>query len=136
MKKVLFLFVAFALLAPQFGCKTMQAMDEKASKLTSNPEVRQGIMNKLVGLLGKKDPQKKETAMSKLAAFGSKAVPSLIGALKGGDKPTKQGALETLGRIGPAAKPAEPEVKKATQSADPDIKSAAMSALAKIMGKK
>ncbi len=135
MKKALFLFAVLSVVSAQWGCKTIQSMDDKASALASDPNTKQGIMDKLVGLLGKQSGDQKESTMSKIAAFGSKAVPSLVNALKGGDKPTQQGALETLGRIGPAAKPAEPEVKKATQSADPDIKNAAMSALSKIMGK-
>ncbi len=135
MKKALFLFAVLSVVSAQWGCKTIQSMDEKASSMVSDPNTKQSIMSKLVGLLGKQSGDQKESTISKIAAFGSQAVPSLVNALKGGDKPTQQGALETLGRIGPAAKPAEPEVQKAAQSTDPDIKSAATSALSKILGK-
>jgi HEAT repeat protein len=69
-----------------------------------------------------------------LRGIGAPAVPSLRRLLRASDRAVVIAAVETLGRIGPSACDASPDLQQLTTSADPKTRQACSCALIKITG--
>jgi HEAT repeat protein len=66
------------------------------------------------------------------AATAPKSVPVLVKALGDSEAMARRHAAESLGRLGPLAKPAVPALKAALKDPDDDVQAAAAAALERI----
>jgi hypothetical protein len=89
-------------------------------------------LKELVEGLGDFNNQTARSCMKALQKIGVRAVPLLIEALKSDDRRRKNRAAKTLGRIGPAARMAMPELQQLVEAGTPAVRMAARSALRRI----
>lgn len=87
------------------------------------------IPQPLLAAMHGSDPVARWDAIAALARQGSAAVPGLVAALASPRERVRQAAAIALGRIGPAAKPAEAALLAALQDKDGDVREMAAQAL-------
>ena len=71
-------------------------------------------------------------AATALVRFGTEAVPGLMGALEDDDANVRRMAVKILGRIGPAARSAEPSLRPLLRDVDKRVRQAAAESLKQI----
>jgi len=104
--------------------KLAAAMDTEAARVRAATEKAYGAppaeLAGLIGALAQKDAKSGWAAVDKLAALGRPAIPVLVRTMEWAPQPAAMRAAGTLGRMGAAAEPALPDLKRlgATGSRD------------------